>query len=51
MIESAEFPHLANKYKVVAVPKVVINETVVFEVSLPEEDFGSKVLQGVIIRL
>ncbi len=36
MIESIEFPHLANKYNVYAVPKVVINDSIEFEGALPE---------------
>ena len=39
MVESMEFPELANKYEVMAVPKIVINETVSFEGALPEEQF------------
>ncbi len=44
MIESIEFPHLANKYQVMAVPKTVINETVSFEGALPESHFLEHVL-------
>ncbi len=39
MIESMEFPELANSYNVMAVPKIVINDTVSFEGALPEENF------------
>ncbi len=39
MINAQEFPHLANKFGVYAVPKVVINEKVSFEGALPEEMF------------
>jgi Glutaredoxin-like domain protein len=39
MIEIEEFPHLANKYQVMAVPKVVINESITFEGALPEPYF------------
>ena len=28
MVESSEFPHLANKYSVMAVPKTVVNTLV-----------------------
>ena len=31
MIESIEFPHLANKYQVYGVPRTIYNETVVME--------------------
>jgi len=39
MIESAEFPQLAHKYDVMAVPKVIINEDIRFEGNMSEEDF------------
>ncbi len=39
MIESMEFSEMASKYEVMAVPKVVINESVSFEGALPEEQF------------
>ncbi|MEM3781372.1 MAG: thioredoxin family protein [Candidatus Micrarchaeaceae archaeon] len=39
MIEAAEFPELAEKYEVMAVPKVVINDSVQFEGAVPEEAF------------
>lgn len=38
-IEATEFPHLANRYNVYGVPKVVINDRVEFEGALPEEAF------------
>ncbi len=41
MIESIEFPHLANKYGVYGVPKVIINEETEFEGALPESTFVS----------
>jgi len=44
MIESAEFPHLANKYDVFGVPKTIINETIRFEGAVPESDFLAKVM-------
>lgn|SRR3989339_1206302 len=44
MIESAEFPHLANKYNVYGVPKVIINENIQFEGALPEDLFVEKIL-------
>ena len=46
MIESAEFPQLANKYFVTAVPKVVINDEVDFEGALPEKSSLDKVLEA-----
>jgi len=44
MIESLEFPHLANKYEVMAVPKIVINDKISFEGALPEQHFLEHVL-------
>jgi glutaredoxin-like protein len=49
MVESAEFHHLAHKYDVMAVPKVIINEDIQFEGVLPEKEFVEnvmKVLEG-----
>ena len=43
MINAQEFPLLAQKYNVFAVPKVVINEALQFEGSLPEDIFLSNV--------
>lgn len=38
-VEISEFPHLAQKYAVMGVPKVVINEDTSFEGALPESVF------------
>ncbi|MGC1120933.1 MAG: thioredoxin family protein [Candidatus Methanofastidiosia archaeon] len=46
MVESMEFPHLAQKYHVMAVPKIVINETTSFEGALPEDKFVDEVLKA-----
>ena len=43
MVEATEFPDLSNKYSVMAVPKIVINEKVEFEGAMPEQIFLSKV--------
>jgi len=45
VIEISEFPHLAQKYGVMGVPKVVINETRSFEGALPEKGFVEQILQ------
>jgi urease accessory protein UreE len=47
MVESVEFPHLANKYRVQGVPKTVINETTFQEGAAPEPLFLARVLQSV----
>ena len=46
MVESSEFMHLANKYNVRAVPRIVINENVQFEGAMPEGDFLAKVIEA-----
>ena len=46
MVMASEFPVLADHYQVMAVPKVVINETTSFEGAVPEEIFLDKILNG-----
>jgi predicted DsbA family dithiol-disulfide isomerase len=46
-IEATEFPELSQRYQVMAVPKIVINDTVQFEGAIPEKDFLGAVLQAV----
>jgi len=46
MIEVTEFPHLAQKYAVRAVPKVILNETRDFTGGLPEADFVKVILEA-----
>jgi hypothetical protein len=45
-IEATEFPELARRYRVMAVPKIVINDRVEFEGALPEKDFLGQVLRA-----
>ena len=45
-IEAGEFQDLARQYRVMAVPKVVINERVQFEGALPEREFLQAVLRA-----
>jgi hypothetical protein len=45
-IEATEFPELSRAYRVMAVPKVVINERVQFEGALPEAQFLDAVLRA-----
>jgi len=47
MVESTEFPHLANRFNVYGVPKTIVNETVTFEGAVPEEEFLAQVLEAV----
>jgi hypothetical protein len=45
-IEATEFPDLSRRYRVMAVPKVVMNEDVQFEGALPERQFLDAVLRA-----
>ena len=47
MVESMEFPHLANRYNVQGVPRTIINESTALEGAAPEPVFVAKVLQAV----
>ncbi len=47
MVESIEFPHLANKYSVYGVPRTVINEKVHQEGAAPEPLMLAKLLEAV----
>jgi glutaredoxin-like protein len=47
IVKISEFPHLAQKYGVMGVPKIVINETHAFEGALPENLFVEQILQAV----
>lgn len=44
-IESTEFPDLAGKYQVYAVPRTVINESAFIEGALPEDFFLEGILK------
>jgi hypothetical protein len=46
-IEATEFPELSQRYRVMAVPKIVINDAVEFEGAIPERDFLVAVLRAV----
>lgn len=46
MIEATEFPHLANRFGVMGVPKVVINESRSFEGALPEDAYLKEILKA-----
>ena len=45
-IEATEFPELSQRYRVMAVPKIVINDTLQFEGAIPERDFLGAVLRA-----
>ena len=47
MMESAEFPQLANRYEVMSVPKTIVDEGAVsFEGALSEEHYLEHTLLG-----
>jgi Mg/Co/Ni transporter MgtE len=46
MVEASEFPHLTNKYAVMAVPKTVVNEELNLVGALPESDVLDEVMQA-----
>lgn len=45
MVEVMEFPHLANKYGVMGVPRSVINEDLYIEGAVPEKVLVGKILE------
>ncbi|MCJ7559680.1 thioredoxin family protein [Candidatus Bathyarchaeota archaeon] len=46
VINASEFPHLAQKYAIIGVPKIVINEKVEFVGAFNEDLFAENVLLG-----
>jgi glutaredoxin-like protein len=46
MVEAIEFPELAEKYIVMGVPKVVMNDVYYFEGALPERYYIDKVVEA-----
>ena len=47
MVEATEFPHLAQRYAVRAVPRTIINETGVVEGSMPPREFAEAIRSAV----
>ncbi len=47
VVEVQEFPQLAQAYRVMSVPKTVINDKVQFVGAVPEEELLKRVLQAV----
>lgn len=47
MINASEFPHLANRYAVHAVPKTIINENFSFEGAIPESRLLELILKSI----
>ena len=46
VVEASEFPQLVDKYHVMGVPKVVIDDKVEFEGALPEDRYLEQVLKA-----
>lgn len=46
IVEASEFPELAERYNVYAVPKIVVNETIEFVGAQPEAAFVGYVAQA-----
>ncbi len=46
-IEATEFPEMSQRYRVMAVPKIVINDKVEFTGALPEDRFMAEVLKAI----
>ncbi len=44
LVEITEFPHLAQRYQVRAVPRTVVNETGSIEGALPEAEFVEAII-------
>jgi predicted DsbA family dithiol-disulfide isomerase len=47
MVELSEYPHLAVKYNVQGVPKIIINEEHSIVGSMPEMKFAQAVLKAI----
>lgn len=47
VVEVSEFPELAEKYNIFAVPKIVINDKVEVEGAIPHEFFIEKILEAI----
>jgi len=47
VVEAVEFPELAHRYRVMTVPKTVINDEVEFEGVIPEREFAEFLLKAV----
>ena len=45
-VEASEFPQLAQKYEVMGVPKIVVNEDVQFVGALPEAQYLKEVMRA-----
>ncbi len=46
VVEASEFPQLVQQYRIMGVPKTVVNESVEFEGALPEPRFVQQVMKA-----
>ena len=46
-VEATEFPQLSQKYRVMSVPKIVVNEKTQFVGALPEDQYLGEVMKSV----
>jgi thioredoxin-related protein len=46
-VEASEFPELSQRFRVMSVPKIVVNEKTEFVGALPEERYLKEVLKAV----
>ncbi len=44
MVEVTEFPYLAQRYQIRAVPRTIVNETAIIEGALPEAEFVQAII-------
>ncbi len=47
VVEASEFPELSQKYRVMSVPKIVVNEKTQFVGAMPEERYLKEVMKAV----
>lgn len=47
VVEATEFPQLSQRYRVMSVPKIVVNEKTEFVGALPEDRYLREVMKAV----
>jgi len=47
VVEASEFPQMSQKYRVMSVPKIVVNEKTQFVGALPEDRYLREVMKAV----
>lgn len=47
VVEANEFPEMSQKYRVMSVPKIVVNEKIQFVGALPEDRYLQEVMKAV----